>query len=153
MYNFCFFLSVQQLASLCLVELCKSISGEDGCSVADPEEIEVLLKGLESSSTVLRFSVLKGLSNLTFVLPQADDDTELSNNVLRRLFIAKFDPDEENAALGQRYVMSIRLSVCPSVILSHLVHKRDKYNLRLKKLTDFVEFTLLYCKNNEQTYE
>lgn len=84
------------------MELCKSSSGEDGCAVAEPEELEVLLKGLESPASVLRFSVLKGLLHLTMILPGMEEDTELSVDVLRRLWVAKFDPDEENAALGQK---------------------------------------------------
>jgi len=48
---------------------------------------------------------------MTFVLPQADEDTDLSNKVLRRLFVAKFDPDEENAALGQKYVLALMLYI------------------------------------------
>lgn len=84
------------------MELCKSASGEDGCTVAEPEELEVVLKGLESPASVLRFSVLKGLLEMSMVLPGIEEETDLSVNVLRRLWVAKFDPDEENAALGQK---------------------------------------------------
>lgn len=70
--------------------------------MAEPEELEVLLKGLESSASVLRFSVLKGLLNMDMVLPGMEDETDHSVKVLRRLWVSRFDPDEENATLGRR---------------------------------------------------
>ena len=92
----------QQLASLSLVELCKASSGGEGCATALPAEISVLLSSLESPATSLRFAALQGLLVLTELLTSEDHGTALSAKIIRRLWIAKFDVDEENAKVGER---------------------------------------------------
>ena len=85
-----------------MVELCKASSGEDGCTIAEPEEIDVLLKSLESSSSSLRFAALQGLLNMPLVLPGMDEGTDQSARMVRRLWVARFDVNEENAKLGEK---------------------------------------------------
>ena len=96
------YLSLQQLASLSLVELCKATSGEYGCATAAPGEISVLLNSLESPAASLRFATLQGLLVLTYLLSTRDHGTS-QTRLVRRLWVAKFDVDEENAKLAERY--------------------------------------------------
>lgn len=96
-------LSLQQLASLSLVELCKATSGEYGCATAAPGEISVLLNSLESPAASLRFATLQGLLVLTYLLSTRDHGTSQTARLVRRLWVAKFDVDEENAKLAERY--------------------------------------------------
>ena len=90
----------QQLASLSLVELCKAASGEDGCTTVSPAEISVLLHSLESPAASLRFATLQGLLVLTDILSAGDHGTAQTAQLVRRLWVAKFDVDDENAKLG-----------------------------------------------------
>jgi len=60
----------QVLASQCLTELCASAGGEEGCTVAEQQEIDVLLAALLSPCFSVRDAALRvscGLVNLTFV--------------------------------------------------------------------------------------
>ena len=97
-----FIFSSQQLASLSLVELCKASSGGEGCATASPAEISVLLNSLGSPAASLRFAALQGLLVLTELLAAGDHGTALSAKLVRRLWVAKFDVDEENAKVGER---------------------------------------------------
>lgn len=93
---------LQQLASLSLVELCKAASGEDGCTTVSPAEISVLLHSLESPAASLRFATLQGLLVLTDILSAGDHGTAQTAQLVRRLWVAKFDVDDENAKLGEK---------------------------------------------------
>lgn len=93
---------LQQLASLSLVELCKAASGEDGCTTVSTAEISVLLNSLESPAASLRFATLQGLLVLTDILSAGDHGTAQTAQLVRRLWVAKFDVDDENAKLGEK---------------------------------------------------
>ena len=93
----------QQLASLSLVELCKTSSGGEGCATASPAEILVLLHSLEAPAASLRFATLQGLLVLTDILSAGDPGTAQTAQLIRRLWVAKFDVDEENAKMGEKY--------------------------------------------------
>jgi len=95
--------SFQQLASLNLVELCKASSGRDGCATALPAEISVLLNALESPVASLRFAALQGLLVIKDLLSAEDHGTAQTAKLIRRLWVARFDVDEENAKVGERY--------------------------------------------------
>ena len=86
------------------MELCKSASGEEGCARAQPEELTVLLKGLESPAASLRFAALQGLLALHGVLRAMHGGSELTATLIRRLWVAKFDVEEENATIADRLV-------------------------------------------------
>ena len=86
-----------------MVDLCKAASGEEGCACAGQEEIEVLLEGLQSSSGALRSGCLQSLSALSGILPDLDDQTDLSCNVVCRLWVARFDSDDDNSNQAKRY--------------------------------------------------
>ena len=94
--------SSQQLASLSLVDVCKASSGGEGCATVLPAEISVLLISLESPAASLRFAALQGLLVLTELLSAEDHGTALSAKLVRRLWVAKFDVNEENAKVGER---------------------------------------------------
>lgn len=86
-----------------MVELCKASSGGDGCATALPAEISVLLNSLESPAASLRFAALQGLLVITDLLSAGDHGTAQTAKLIRRLWVAKFDVDEENAKVGERY--------------------------------------------------
>ena len=84
------------------MELCKTASSEEGCARVRPDELSVLLKCLESPAASLRFSVLQGLFVLCEVLPPIHGGNELTATVIRRLWVARFDVNEENAKIAER---------------------------------------------------
>ena len=86
-----------------MVELCKASSGGEGCATASPAEISVLLKSLESPAASLRFATLQGLLVLTDILSAGDHGTAQTAQLVRRLWVAKVDVDEENAKVGEKY--------------------------------------------------
>ena len=57
-----------------MVELCKSSSGDEGCTIASDEEIDVLLLSLQSSVSTLRYVAIQCLQALSLVLPTMEDD-------------------------------------------------------------------------------
>nr|XP_014345196.1 PREDICTED: translational activator GCN1 [Latimeria chalumnae] len=87
---------LQVLASNTLTLLCTSSSGEEGCTYAEQEEVDVLLQALQSSCSAVRDAALRGLLELKMVLPTPDSDETNGLNLLRRLWVARFDVDEES---------------------------------------------------------
>lgn len=74
-----------------------------GCATASPAEISVLLHSLESPASSLRFATLQGLLVLADVLSKRDHGTAQTAQLIKRLWVAKFDVDEENAKVGEKY--------------------------------------------------
>jgi hypothetical protein len=103
MKYFCF----QRLASVSMVELCKSSSGEEGCTIASDEEINVLLASLHSSVSPLRYVAIQCLQVLNLVLPNMEEDCEQVFPVVQRVWTAKFDTDSETSKLADRFVLFV----------------------------------------------
>jgi len=116
---------LQQVASLSLVELCKASSGGEGCATATPAEITVLLHSLESPAASMRFATMQGFLVLTDILSAGDHGTAQTAQLVRRLWVAKFDVDEENAKVGEKLWQEVGFSVpeplC-SALLEDVVH-------------------------------
>ncbi|XP_069022317.1 stalled ribosome sensor GCN1 [Embiotoca jacksoni] len=105
---------LQVLASQCLTDLCSSAGGGDGCTVAEQQEIDVLLSALLSPCFSVRDAALRGLVEMEFALPT--DSTETSGmSLLRRLWVAKFDVEEEGRALAEKLYDSLGLELVPEL--------------------------------------
>ncbi|XP_035021502.1 eIF-2-alpha kinase activator GCN1 [Hippoglossus stenolepis] len=105
---------LQVLASQCLTALCASAGGEEGCTVAEQQEIDVLLSALLSPCFSVRDSALRGLLEMEFALPT--DSTEATGlSLLRRLWVAKFDVEEEGRALAEKLLESLALELVPEL--------------------------------------
>lgn len=85
---------LQQMASVGLTEVAESISGEEGCAKATPEEINILLDALMSPCTAGRDAAVQSLKCLSGTLPNIDDNYELGLKVAQRVWVACFDNDE-----------------------------------------------------------
>lgn len=66
-----------------------------------------MLKALESPSASLRFAALQGLLVITDLLSAGDHGTAQTAKLIRRLWVVKFDVDEENAKVGERYSLDM----------------------------------------------
>ncbi|XP_060926868.1 stalled ribosome sensor GCN1 [Limanda limanda] len=105
---------LQVLASQSLTALCASAGGEEGCTVAEQQEIDVLLSALLSPCFSVRDSALRGLLEMEFALPT--DSTEADGLcLLRRLWVAKFDVEEEGRALAEKLLESLALELVPEL--------------------------------------
>uniref|UniRef100_A0A670ZVW9 GCN1 activator of EIF2AK4 n=1 Tax=Pseudonaja textilis TaxID=8673 RepID=A0A670ZVW9_PSETE len=116
---------VQVLGSVALTALCASSSGEDGCAYAEQEEINVLLQALQSPCMNVRDAALRGLMELQMVLPTPDSDEKNGMNLLRRLWVVKFDREEEIRMLAERLWVSMALELQPdicSILIQDVIH-------------------------------
>uniref|UniRef100_A0A8D3CW43 GCN1 activator of EIF2AK4 n=1 Tax=Scophthalmus maximus TaxID=52904 RepID=A0A8D3CW43_SCOMX len=105
---------LQVLASQCLTALCVSAGGGEGCTVAEQPEIDVLLNVLLSPCFSVRDAALRGLLEMEFALPT--DSTEATGlSLLRRLWVARFDVEEEGRALAEKLWESLGLELVPEL--------------------------------------
>ena len=87
-----------------MVELCKSSGGEQGCTIASDEEIDVLLSSLYSSVANLRYVAIQCLQALNLILPNMEQDCKQVFPVVQRVWTARFDTDSETSKLADRFV-------------------------------------------------
>ncbi|XP_043924837.1 eIF-2-alpha kinase activator GCN1 [Protopterus annectens] len=106
---------IQVLASNTLTALCTSSSGQEGCAYAEQEEIDVLLQALQSPCSAVRDAALRGLSELEMVLPTPDTDEKNGLNLLCRLWVEKFDVEEESRQQAEKLWNAIALEVHPDL--------------------------------------
>ncbi|XP_014444459.1 eIF-2-alpha kinase activator GCN1 [Tupaia chinensis] len=106
---------LQVLASDTLTALCASSSGEEGCAFAEQEEVDVLLCALQSPCASVRETALRGLMELHMVLPTPDTDEKNGLNLLRRLWVVKFDKEEEIRKLAERLWLAMGLDLQPDL--------------------------------------
>eukprot|EP00064_Thunnus_orientalis_P015204 superscaffoldBa00002775_g15254 len=118
---------LQVLASQCLTALCASAGGGEGCTVAEQSEIDVLLNALLSPCFSVRDAALRGLLEMEFALPT--DSTEASGlSLLRRLWVARFDVEEEGRALAEKLWESLGLELVPdlcSLLIGDVTHHEE----------------------------
>uniref|UniRef100_A0A673CG70 GCN1 activator of EIF2AK4 n=1 Tax=Sphaeramia orbicularis TaxID=375764 RepID=A0A673CG70_9TELE len=118
---------LQVLASQCLTALCASAGGEEGCTVAEQAEIDVLLNALLSPCFSVRDAALRGLLEMEFALPT--DSTEASGlSLLRRLWVARFDIEEEGRSLAEKLWESLGLELVPeicSLLIGDVTHHEE----------------------------
>ncbi|XP_036209317.1 eIF-2-alpha kinase activator GCN1 isoform X3 [Myotis myotis] len=106
---------LQVLASNALTALCASSSGKDGCAFAEQEAVDVLLCALRSPCDSVRDTALRGLMELHMVLPAPDTDEKNGLNLLRRLWVVKFDKEEEIRKLAERLWATMGLDLQPDL--------------------------------------
>ncbi|KAM3611156.1 uncharacterized protein V6R79_014354 [Siganus canaliculatus] len=118
---------LQVLAAECLTALCASAGGGDGCTVAEQPEIDVLLAALLSPCFSVRDAALRGLLEMEFALPT--DSTEASGlSLLRRLWVARFDVEEEGRALAEKLWESLDLELVPELcplLIGDITHHEE----------------------------
>ena len=101
-------------------------TGMEGCTEASQREIDLLLAALLSADKQLRLVALKALLHLQMVLPVIDDDDGGAEDkernkaaaleVIRRVWVAKFDVDEEVANLASILWTEVCLEVVDGLL-------------------------------------
>nr|CAI5870225.1 unnamed protein product [Callosobruchus analis] len=93
---------VQSQCEACLLEVASCVSGQPGCAIATREVIDVLLSALQSPSSVVRDAALRGLTIDIAALPTLETDYDYAMKVYKRVWIARFDENEENRELANQ---------------------------------------------------
>ncbi|XP_033627513.1 eIF-2-alpha kinase activator GCN1-like [Asterias rubens] len=120
--------SLQQTATSVLVYLCHSASGLPGCTMAEQDEIDVLLSALQSSCMAAREAALMGLKELNEVLPTMDSERETALNLSHRVLIAKHDPEESVKLMAGELWDEAALEIDPdlcSLTIVDVIHSQD----------------------------
>ncbi|XP_063049732.1 stalled ribosome sensor GCN1-like, partial [Engraulis encrasicolus] len=105
---------LQVLAADCLTALCVSAGGEKGCTLAEQAEVDVLLQALLSPCFPVRDAALRGLCEMKMAL--ATDSSEPGGlSVLRRLWVARYDVEEEGRALADKLWEDLCLELVPEL--------------------------------------
>uniref|UniRef100_A0A8C4T4N2 GCN1 activator of EIF2AK4 n=1 Tax=Erpetoichthys calabaricus TaxID=27687 RepID=A0A8C4T4N2_ERPCA len=119
---------LQVLASNSLTSLCASSSGDEGCAYAEQEEIDVLLQALQSPCFSVRDAALRGLLEMVMVLPTTDTDEKHGLDLLRRIWVARFDVEEEGRLLAEKLWEAVGLelqaSLC-SLLIEDVIHYEE----------------------------
>lgn len=79
-----------------MLDVAASASGEENCAVATLNELDVLLGALQNPQEMVRDSALRGLSLMISSIPSYGDNYEFALKLSKRIWIAKFDCNEEN---------------------------------------------------------
>ncbi|XP_035236035.1 eIF-2-alpha kinase activator GCN1 [Anguilla anguilla] len=118
---------LQVLASRCLTALCASAGGNPGCALAEQPEIDVLLEALLAPCFSVRDAALRGLLEMELALPT--DPVDASGlSVLRRLWVARFDVEEEGRALAEKLWESLCLELVPelcALLIGDVTHHEE----------------------------
>ncbi|KAL0979528.1 hypothetical protein UPYG_G00186210 [Umbra pygmaea] len=105
---------LQVLASQCLTAVCASAGGEQGCALAEQIEIDVLLDALLSPCFSVRDAALRGLLEMEMALPtETTDPNGLA--VLHRLWVCRFDVEEEGRTLAEKLWDALCLELVPEL--------------------------------------
>uniref|UniRef100_A0A672LD03 GCN1 activator of EIF2AK4 n=1 Tax=Sinocyclocheilus grahami TaxID=75366 RepID=A0A672LD03_SINGR len=118
---------LQVLASGCLTALCASAGGQEGCALAEQPEIDALLEALLSPCFCVRDAALRGLLEMEFALPTDSADAS-GLKMLRRLWVAKFDVEEEGRALAEKLCQALCLDLVPelcSLLIEDVIHHEE----------------------------
>ncbi|KAI1900715.1 hypothetical protein AGOR_G00052750 [Albula goreensis] len=118
---------LQVLASRCLTSVCASAGGGQGCALAEQAEIDVLLEALLAPCFSVRDAALRGLLELELALPTDSSDAS-GLSVLRRLWVARFDVEEEGRALAEKLWESLCLELVPdlcSLLIGDVTHHEE----------------------------
>ncbi|OCT98218.1 hypothetical protein XELAEV_18010449mg [Xenopus laevis] len=119
---------LQIMASNSLTALCTSSGGGEGCTYAEQEEIDVLLKALKSSCSSVRDAALRGLMELKMVLPTPDTDDKNGMNLLHRLWVVKFDGEAEIKAQAEKFWEALQLELQPelcSLLIKDVIYHEE----------------------------
>ncbi|XP_038061522.1 eIF-2-alpha kinase activator GCN1-like [Patiria miniata] len=145
---------LQQTATTVLVDLCHSAGGLEGCTMAEQDEIDVILTVLQSPCAAVREAALKGLKELNEVLPTMDTDKEHALNLTRRVLIARQDPEDTVKLLADELWdeadLALDPDLCPLTIddvihTEHVIRQSAALSLAilLDEYPEHVEETLI----------
>jgi hypothetical protein len=90
----------QQIAVSTLVEVAAAASGRPGCTTIKSADVGILLGALQVEVEAVRDAGLRGLETILPALPAQGE--EMYEEVVRRIWVARFDVVEENRKLATK---------------------------------------------------
>ncbi len=90
----------QQLAAGLFVDTCDAASGKTGCASINESQLQIVMGALQSEVAAVRDAGLRGFRCLLQVLPE-DKYGDVYQNMIRRMWVSRFDEVEEIAMLGR----------------------------------------------------
>ncbi|KAH9524200.1 translational activator of GCN4 [Bulinus truncatus] len=120
---------VQQLANDTLLEIARAANGDEGATEATSEEIEVLLKALQSPSAAVRDIALQCLTELALVLPSMEENAELGLSIAKHIWIVCNDTEPSIQQLATSLRKNLGLE-CPceelcAAIVEDCIHDNE----------------------------
>ncbi|XP_066249177.1 stalled ribosome sensor GCN1 [Euwallacea similis] len=106
---------IQAQSEACLLDIAQSVSGKEGCATATFEEIDVLLTALQNRITVVRDAALRALIIMVSCLPNFETDYQYGLKLNKRIWIARFDENEENRQLAEHLWTDAKLEFPPAL--------------------------------------
>lgn len=91
---------VQSHAVATLLDVAQSGSGQPGTAIATSEDIDSLIGALQNSLSTVRDAALRGLTVIHQAFPSQKEDQDQLDRLTRRVWIARFDVDDENKILA-----------------------------------------------------
>ncbi|XP_063969205.1 stalled ribosome sensor GCN1-like [Lytechinus pictus] len=115
----------QRVASDAVVELCRSASGDMGCTVAETDEIDVILQAMTSPVLEVRVATLKGLRELLLILPPQDSEEPQGMRIAQRIWCARKDFEIEVQTLADEVWTDGNFTGSPelcTMLLDDIIH-------------------------------
>ncbi|KAM0733122.1 Stalled ribosome sensor GCN1 [Formica fusca] len=91
---------VQSHAVATLLDVAQSGSGQPGTAIATSEDIDSLIGALQNSLSTVRDAALRGLTVIRQAFPSRKEDRDQLDRLTRRVWIARFDVNDENKILA-----------------------------------------------------
>ncbi|XP_017884303.1 eIF-2-alpha kinase activator GCN1 [Ceratina calcarata] len=91
---------VQTHAVATLLDVAQSGSGQRGAAIATNEDVDSLIGALQNSLPTIRDAALRALTVVKQTFPSQKEDLERASQLVRRIWIAKFDVCDENKILA-----------------------------------------------------
>ncbi|KMQ96025.1 translational activator gcn1 [Lasius niger] len=91
---------VQSHAVATLLDVAQSGSGHPGTAIATSEDIDSLIGALQNSLSTVRDAALRGLTVIRQAFPSQKEDQDQLDRLTRRVWIARFDVNDENKILA-----------------------------------------------------
>ncbi|XP_067121067.1 stalled ribosome sensor GCN1 [Centruroides vittatus] len=111
---------IQQFACKAVLDVAGSGSGLNGCAKALSSEIQILLNALLSMNELVRKTALKALAVLQRVYPSLEFEKENAVILIQRIWVARFDPNEENSELANSLWEEVNFHPIPELTLNLL---------------------------------
>ncbi|XP_016837247.1 eIF-2-alpha kinase activator GCN1 [Nasonia vitripennis] len=112
---------VQTHSVATLLDVAQSGSGTEGAALASSEEIDSLTGALQNPLTAVRDAALRGLMVIKNAFPSEKEDPVQLLNLTRRIWVAKFDVNDENKELANELWSSAGLTADPNILCDELI--------------------------------
>ncbi|GAB1860935.1 Translational activator GCN1 [Camponotus japonicus] len=112
---------VQSHAVATLLDVAQSGSGQPGTAIATSEDIDSLIGALQNSLSTVRDAALRGLTVIRQAFPSQKEDRDQLDRLTRRVWIARFDVNDENKILASELWNAADFTAHAEVLCEELI--------------------------------